>query len=110
MKVTPILSNTAVNSSTQEWIPNSFDAFLQELNHIVNSCKRQNSLVLFRGYRRREWLLDSTFVRSLKTTLFQVPAETILSKRIADSTEFHSAALNLFLFKFGVLARPSKKL
>ncbi len=110
MKIIPTLSDTVVDTDTREWIPNSFDAFLQELNHIVDSCKRQNSLVLFRGHQKREWLLDSTFVRSFKKTLFRVPAETRLSKRIVESAEFHPAILNLFLLKFGVLARPSEEL
>ena len=105
-----MLFRSVVSTDTQEWIPNSFDAFLHELNHIVDSCKRQNHLVLFRGHQKREWLLDSTFVRSFKATLFGVRAEDKLSKRIVESAEFHPAILNLYLLKFGVLVRPSDEL
>lgn len=108
--IVPTCSDTTVNVETMEWIPNSFDSFLHELNHIVTSCKRSNSLALFRGHRKREWLLDSTFVRSFKTTLFSLPAGEKLSKRIVESDEFHPALLNLYLLKFGVLVRPSDEL
>ena len=110
MNILPSLSDTVVNAATREWIPNSFDGFLQELNHIVDCCKTKESLALFRGHRNREWLLDSTFVRSFKTTLFGIPSEDRLSQRIVTSAEFHPAILNLFLLKFGVLARPSDEL
>jgi len=108
--IVPTCSDTIVNLETMEWIPNSFDSFLHELNYIVTSCKQSNSLALFRGHRKREWLLDSTFVRSFKTTLFGLPAGEKLSKRIVESVEFHPALLNLYLLKFGVLVRPSYEL
>ncbi len=110
MNIHPSLSDTVVSTVDREWIPNSFDSFLQELNHIADYCKTKNSLALFRGHRNRKWLLDSTFVRSFKTTLFRVLAEDRLSRKILDSAEFHPAILNLFLLKFGVLARPSDEL
>lgn len=110
MNIVPSLSDTVVAAATREWIPSSFDAFLKELAHVSESCRKRNALVLFRGQQRREWLLDSTFCRSLKTTLFAVPLEERLSKRITESAEFHPAILNLFLLKFGVLARPSDEL
>lgn len=110
MNILPSLSDTVVNTVTREWIPNSFDGFLHELNHIVDYCNTKKSLALFRGHRNREWLLDSSFVRSFKTTLFGIPLEDRLSQRIVNSAEFHPAILNLFLLKFGVLARPSDEL
>lgn len=108
--ISPSCSDTTVNFETMEWIPNSFDRFLQELNHIVKSCKQADSLALFRGHRKREWLLDSTFVRSFKATLFGLPAGEKLSKRIVESFELHQSLLNLYLLKFGVLVRPTDKL
>ena len=110
MDVLPSLPHTVVSADTREWIPNSFEGFLHELNHIVDWCKTKNFLPLFRGHRNRKWLLDSTFVRSFKTTLFRVPEEHRLAARIVNSAEFHPAILNLFLLKFGVLARPSDEL
>lgn len=110
MKIVPALSDTAVSANAKEWIPSSLDGFFHELNHIVDHCKTQKSLALFRGHRSKDWLLDSTFARSFKATLFGVPAETRLSRRIVESAEFHPAILNLFLLKFGVLARPSEEL
>lgn len=110
MNILPSLSDTVVSTVTREWIPNSFDGFLHELNHIIDCCKTKKSLALFRGHCNREWLLDSSFVRSFKRTLFGIPLEDRLSQRIVNSVEFHSAILNLFLLKFGVLARPSNEL
>ena len=55
-------------------------------------------------------MLDSTFVRSFKMAFFGVQPAVKLSKRIVESSEFHSALLNLYLLKFGVLVRPSDEL
>lgn len=106
----PRVSSTFVNPLTKEWIPESFEATLKEIDHLVKSAKEAGSLLLFRGHRNREWFLDSTFARSVKTTLFGLKAGESLSKRITESSEFHPAILNLFLLKFGVLARPSEEL
>lgn len=110
MKLIPHLSTTTVHPRTLEWIPESFKSLLVEIEHIVESAEKTGSLLLFRGHKDSEWLLDSTFARSVKTTLFQLPSGTRLSKRIVESSEFHPAILNLFLLKFGVLARPSEEL
>jgi hypothetical protein len=110
MKISPSLPNTRVTANGAEWIPASFDGFLHELHHVVDSCRAQESLVLFRGHRKREWLLDSTFARSFKTTLFQIPPEQQLPEQIVQSHGLHSAVLNLYLFKFEVLVRPSAEL
>lgn len=67
-------------------------------------------MALFRGHSKREWLLDSTFARSFKVTLFGIAAHERLSKRITQSTECHLALLNLYLLKFGVLIVPSGEL
>jgi hypothetical protein len=110
MNILPSLPDTVISAATREWIPDSFDSFLHELNHIVDYCKKKESIALFRGHRNRKWLLDSSFARSFKTTLFSIPSEERLSQRIVTSAEFHPAILNLFLLKFGVLARPSDEL
>jgi len=55
-------------------------------------------------------LLDSTFARSFKTTLFGVRPDEKLSRRIVESAECHLALLNLYLLKFGVLTHPSDEL
>ena len=109
--IDPTHPGTSVNLQTKEWIPNSFNGFLHELNHIATSCKRAHSLALFRGHRKREWLLDSTFVRSFKRTLFGVQLEDKqLSKHIVESSDLHRTLLSLFFLKFGVLMHPSDEL
>ena len=109
-KISPVAVETVINAKTKEWTPSSFDNFMRELNHITSTCQRARSMVLFRGHRKREWLLDSTFMRSLKATLFGLRADEKLSRRIVESIEFHLSALNLYLLKFGVLTQPSEEL
>jgi hypothetical protein len=106
----PHLATTFVHPQTREWIPESFESFLQELHHLVKSCHEAKTLALFRGHSKRQWSLDSTFVRSFKTTLFGVRPDEKLSRRIVESAECHLALLNLYLLKFGVLTHPSDEL
>lgn len=103
----PQLTTTVVHPHTREWIPDSFESFLQELHHLLGFCHEVKALALFRGHRKRQWLLDSTFVRSFKKTLFGLRPYEKLSKRIVESTECHLALLNLYFLKFGVLMHPS---
>jgi len=110
MNIEPLLSDTKTFNDGYEWIPNSYDGFIQELKHIETTCKSIDSVPLFRGHSDRKWLLDSTFVRSFKATLFGIRPEERLTNRILESAEFHPAILNLFLLKFGVLTRPSNEL
>lgn len=110
MNTAPCRHDTVVNDSTQEWVPRSFEGFLEELHHIASYSRTTQSLLLYRGHRERQWLLDSTFVRSFKKKLFGLAPEQKLSRRIVESAEFHPAILNLFLLKFGVLQRPSDEL
>lgn len=107
--IVPKHSDTKVNIVTKEWIPNSFESFLAELDHIVALCNQAGSLALFRGHGNREWLLDSTYVRSFKKAIFNLPAGVKLSKRVIESVEFHYVILNLYLLKYGVIVRPSEE-
>jgi len=109
-RVTPVCSSTTVNPSTREWVSHSFDDFLRELLHLEKQYNTDDRLLVFRGHRKREWLLDSTFVRSCKTVLFGLKEHERFSSRLANSSDLHLALLNLFLLKFGVLTRPSAQL
>ncbi len=93
---------------TKEWIPSSWENFVLELSNIT-AIDQQKHLLLFRGHRHREWLLDSAFVRSIKAILFELVSEGF-SERVLGSVEFRSALLNLFSLKFSVLQTPSKEL
>lgn len=108
--IAPALSSTVANESTKEWLPRSFTEFLQELRHLEQSFNRQDNLLVFRGHRKREWLLDSTFVRSAKSRLFDITESLRFSKHLSSSLGLHRALLNLFLLKFGTLVQPSKEL
>ena len=99
-----------VDTQTMERVPSSFDGFVQELNHVAASCQPPNAPALFRGHRERKWLLDSTFARFVKTTLFGIPIGGRFSKHIVESAELNLTLLNLYMLKFGVLARPSPEL
>jgi hypothetical protein len=108
--VTPACSSTVVNKRTKEWVPQSFDEFLLELRHLEQKFNTADRLLVFRGHRNREWLLDSTFARSCKVILFGLKEHDRFSPRLANSINLHLALLNLFLLKFGVLATPSRPL
>ena len=108
--VAPACANTIVNERTKEWVPKSFEDFLQELQRIESLFNGNGKLLVFRGHRQREWLLDATFVRSCKSILFGLDVHSRLSKRLAESLDLHRVLLNLFLLKFGVLVRPSSEL
>ena len=108
--IAPALSSTIVNERTKEWAPKSFDDFLHELQRMESLFNGDDNLLVFRGHRKREWLLDSTFVRSCKSILFAIEEHSKFSKRLAESLDLHRALLNLFLLKFGVLVSPSKEL
>lgn len=109
MKRDPVHSST-VQVSGHVWRVDCLKTLLAELANLEKVAERSNSLLLFRGHREKRWLLDSTFMRSFKTTLFGIEPCERLSKRITESVELHRSLLNLFLLKFGVLSRPSDEL
>lgn len=57
----------------------------------------------FRDECLREWLLDSTFVRSLKMNLFGIQESESFSKKLIQSSNFHACLLKIYFLKFGVL-------
>ncbi len=108
--IAPLLPDTKVGADTHEWIPASFDNFLIELENVISTCSGDNPLPIFRGQEESKWLLDSTFARTCKKILFDLPPHIKINDYIRQSREFHMTLLNLFLFKFGVLVRPVEEL
>jgi hypothetical protein len=108
--IVPTCPSTVANPSPREWLPRSFDDFLRELRHLEEQYNSEDRLLVFRGHRKREWSLDSTFVRSCKEVLFGLKEHDRFSTRLGGSLNLHLALLNLFLCKFGILARPSAEL
>lgn len=109
MNLEPKRSDTK-NIAKNVWEVGSLDGLLEELQQISEYGVRTDSVMLYRGHRDCNWLLDSTFVRSFKTTLFGIQPYNRLTTRITESKELHLSILNLFLLKFGVLCRPSDEL
>lgn len=106
----PTLPGTRVNPCSKEWLPVSLDDFLIELEGLKQAAKDAGSLLLFRGQRRREWRLDSTFARSVKSLLFGVKPEEGYSERLRNSGDLNAALSSLLLLKFGTLLEPSAEL
>lgn len=107
----PKLASTRVVQETSEWLPASFEDFLIELAHLRQSSAPSESLLLYRGQRDRNWVLDSTFARSIKKMLFGLEAGgDALSKLIRESSDYHRVVTSLYLFKFGTLVNPSREL
>lgn len=109
MKRNPICPGT-IKESESVWRVDSLDTLIAEIEQIKAFSRREDSLLLYRGHQQDRWLLDSTFVRSFKATLFGMQSHERLSKRIAESAELNLSILNLFLLKFGILSRPSDEL
>ncbi len=57
------LTKTVISSDNYEWRPADFKSFLKERDYIQSTI---NEACLFRGHRKTDRLLDSTFARSLK--------------------------------------------
>jgi hypothetical protein len=109
-RISPKYKDTYENPKSNEWIPKTFEKFIEEIEHLTSQCKSTGSLPLFRGHRERKWLIDSTFTRSFKATIFGLPAGEKLNEYVVNSPELHYSALNLFLLKYGILVRPSEEL
>lgn len=60
---TPKLSSTAVSENNYEWRSSNFKNLLIEIESLRAVA---GEALLFRGHRKSDWLLDSTFARSLK--------------------------------------------
>jgi len=65
-EIKPISQNTSICEDTGDWRPANFLDFLADLKHLV---EKSNEALLFRGHRQSDWLLDSTFSRSMKKQL-----------------------------------------
>ncbi|MBI2742482.1 MAG: hypothetical protein HYX48_01000 [Chlamydiales bacterium] len=75
----PALNTTVVSAYNYEWQPVDFKSFLTECHHIQSTL---NEACLFRGHRKADRILDSTFARSLKLKLglpetHRYPEETL---------------------------------
>ncbi len=92
---TPLLSKTEVALNNYEWRPGSFKDFLAELNHIKDSLEEA---CLFRGHRQIDWLMDSTFSRSLKQML-KLPITQQYPEQAWDDVELQHYLAKLWLQK-----------
>lgn len=106
----PILTSTKVDPRTGDWLPISFEGFALELEEIKRVILKFGSLPLFRGHRRKEWRLDSTFARSVKALLFDMAPEEGYSARLVQSGDLNASLCSLLLLKFGTVLEPSAEL
>lgn len=106
----PVRSTTRIYSKSKDWLPATFDDFVAEIDGLKAAAMIEKSLLLFRGHRRREWCLDSTFTRSIKQKLFGMGAEEAFSQRLRNSGDLNLALSGLLLFKYGTLFEPSAEL
>lgn len=106
----PVRSSTRVHSASGEWLPSSAADLLAELDYLSQRAADDKRLLLYRGQRRREWRLDSTFVRAVKTKVFGMEEHHGFSARLRDSGDLNFALTGLLLFKFGTLLDPSEEL
>lgn len=108
MKISPTNPDTHIHG--HEWIPSSFPAFIQELEHIVSFGKKQNYCMLFRGHSNYQWLLDSTFIRDVKKNVLDLDPLSKIRYDYRYSLEYNRLIGSLFLYKFSIVTQPSQDL
>lgn len=89
------------------WLSESLEAVLAEIEALKRRAKDEKRLLIYRGHCRREWRLDTTFVRSIKSCLFGMKAHDGFPPRLRDSGDLNSALTSLLLLKFGSLIERS---
>ena len=107
--IQPKLKSTDHSDDLREWVPSSFDSFLTELDHIINSCEGKDPVPLFRGQTNYEWLLDSIFVRNCIKHIFAISDYNELKNEIRHTVSFHRTITSLLLLKFGTVWKPSQE-
>jgi hypothetical protein len=106
----PYSAKTEVNSTFDVWYPASFKSLLDEVRHIQLPLASDHKAVLFRGHKSSQWLLDSTFVRSIKQYLFGLAPGQRFSTQLRQSADLHHALAYALMVKFGSLLSPSEEL
>ncbi len=106
----PTLPSTRISTVSKNWLPASLAGFFTELDALKHRAADAKSLLLFRGQRRSEWRLDSTFARSVKSLLLGSKPEEGYSERLRHSGDLNAALSSLLLLKFGTLLEPSAEL
>ena len=107
--VKPKQISTEHSPDFREWAPSSFESFLIELDHIINSCEGENPVPLFRGQTNYEWFVDSTFVRNCIQNIFGISDYHKLDKEIRETSCFHRTIASLLFLKFGTVWKPSQE-
>ena len=105
-KISPICSSTISSTDPHVWIPNSFDNFLEELEHITSSYTGDDPCPLYRGHADSNWLLESTFARTCKKNILDLLPHEKPYPYVRESTDYHRVVVNLLMLKYGVLIRP----
>jgi hypothetical protein len=108
--ILPKLESTQHTDDLRKWMPDSFDNFLIELDHIVNSCEGPDPAPLFRGHTNHEWFLDSTIVRNSVHHLFGISNYQKLPLKIREAISFHKTLTSIVLLKFGTVCHLNKEL
>lgn len=85
----PCKSTTQVSNGNLEWKPADFSSFREELAALQENI---NEACLFRGHRKSERLIDSTFARSLKNELGIELTQRYPDDLINDVTHQHALA------------------
>jgi hypothetical protein len=90
---TPINDDTVICRDGYEWRPKTFPDFLDELTHLTTVIP---DVCIFRGQRRSDRLLDSTFARKMKTRRNLNEIERY-SHELRSNNEFKKQLANEYL-------------
>lgn len=106
----PVTAATKIHPSTGEWLPQSFADCLTELESLNGMATQAKALLLYRGHARREWRLDSTFVRTVKARLLDMAPTDGFAMPVRQSGDLNAMLSSLLLLKFGSFTGPSAEL
>ena len=102
------LNSSSLNKNTA-WKPATLETLLNEINKISQIGEETDALILFRGQNKKEWPIDSTFLRNSIQTLFNIKDYTKLPSSIRHRPTFHRAIASLLLMKFDQIIKPSQE-
>ena len=106
----PVAAGTKIHPQTGEWLPQSFADCLTELESLNGMATEAQALLFYRGHSRREWRLDSTFVRTVKARLLDMAPTDGFAKHVRQSGDLNTMLSSLLLLKFGSFSGPSAEL
>lgn len=108
----PLKSSTTEVATISDWIwqPESFQTFIDELNHVHDWLTSRNEVALYRGQRDARWLIDCTMARNLKRNWLRMAENEQFNVSAQANQDFQRLWASAIRVKFLSVLRPSAEL